>query len=154
MLEYFGRSTKKLLVAAAVLAIVIYGGVRARVVPGPQSFIADSNGGETAIVEAFRAHRSNIQVQAEGRVSRILSDDHEGSRHQRFIVKLPSGQTVLISHNIDIASRVATITVGDRVEFSGEYEWNEMGGVVHWTHQDLNGKHVAGWIKHDGRIYQ
>ena len=103
---------------------------------------------------AFASQQSNIQVQASGVVDKILSDDNEGSRHQRFIVKLASGHTVLIAHNIDLASRVSPLSVGDQIEFSGEYEWNNKGGVVHWTHRDPGGKHSAGWIKHAGQTYQ
>jgi hypothetical protein len=32
--------------------------------------------------------------------------------------------------------------------------WNEQGGLIHWTHHDPNGRHVAGWIKHNERTYQ
>jgi len=145
MFNALGKTTKTGLVAAALLAIICFGGCRDR---------AESSAGETVLIEAFQARKSNLQVEAEGRVSRILSDDTQGSRHQRFIVELSQGQTVLISHNIDLASRVESIKVGDRVAFSGEYEWNDKGGVVHWTHRDPDGKHAAGWIKHNGRTYQ
>jgi len=74
--------------------------------------------------------------------------------HQRFIVRRKSGQTLLITHNIDIAPRVAGLQKGDGVRFYGEYVWNERGGMVHWTHHDPAGKHVAGWLKHKGRTYQ
>jgi hypothetical protein len=84
----------------------------------------------------------------------VLPDDNEGSRHQRFIVRLASGRTVLIAHNIDLAPRVEGLTAGDSVEFSGEFENNDKGGVVHWTHHDPDGRHVGGWIKHGGRVYQ
>lgn len=42
----------------------------------------------------------------EGVVDRALSDDNDGSRHQRFILRLASGQTLLIAHNIDISLRI------------------------------------------------
>ena len=87
-------------------------------------------------------------------VTRILSDDAQGSRHQRFIVRLSSGQTVLVAHNIDLAPRVPGLKVGDIVEFSGEFEWNDKGGVVHWTHHDPSGSHPGGWLKHGGRVFQ
>jgi hypothetical protein len=111
-------------------------------------------GGDQVLAAAFEKRQSDVQVQGSGRVSRILADDNEGSRHQRFIVQLPSGQTVLVAHNIDLADRVASIKSGDPVEFYGEYEWNERGGVIHWTHRDPQGVHQAGWIKHEGRTYQ
>jgi hypothetical protein len=40
------------------------------------------------------------------------------------------------------------------IQFYGEYEWNNKGGVVHWTHRDPNGHHVGGWLKHNGSTYQ
>jgi uncharacterized protein DUF3465 len=107
-----------------------------------------------ALATAFANHRSNVQVQGGGSVTKVLSDDNEGSRHQRFIVRLASGQTVLIAHNIDLAGRVSSLKPGDPVEFYGEYEWNERGGVVHWTHRDPQHSHADGWIKHNGHTYQ
>jgi hypothetical protein len=103
---------------------------------------------------AFEQRTSNLQVEGRGVVKRILSDDNEGSRHQRFILELSSGQTLLISHNIDIAPRIPRLRTGDRVAFRGEYEWNPQGGVIHWTHHDPGGRHSGGWLKHKGKTYQ
>lgn len=109
---------------------------------------------DSQIGRAFKTRTSNVQVEGEGVVTRMLADDRSGSRHQRFIVRLASGQTLLIAHNIDIAPRVDALQEGDRVRFYGEYVWNEKGGTVHWTHRDPDGRHVAGWLRHKGRIYQ
>lgn len=98
-------------------------------------------------------NQSGVMVAVTGRVTRTLSDDNEGSRHQRFIVKLPSGHTLLISHNIDLAPRVP-LNEGDRISAFGQYEWNERGGVLHWTHHDPAGRHEEGWIEHNGRRYE
>ena len=98
--------------------------------------------------------RSGEQVRGSGSVSRILSDDNDGSRHQRFIVRLSSGRTLLIAHNIDLAPRVRSLSVGDTVSFYGEYESNDRGGVIHWTHHDPRGSHAGGWIEHKGRRYE
>lgn len=97
---------------------------------------------------------SNIQVRGKGVVVRILADDNEGSRHQKFILKLQNNLTVLIAHNIDIADRVNSLSKGDTIEFYGEYEWNNKGGVVHWTHRDPNGVHISGYLKYVGLKYQ
>jgi hypothetical protein len=86
---------------------------------------------------AFKERRSNVQVEGEGTVDRLLDDDVDGSRHQRFIVRLPSGQTILILHNIDIAPRVDNPQHGDSIRFYGEYIWSAQGGKVHWTHTIL-----------------
>ena len=108
----------------------------------------------TSLNEAYKNHQSNVQVQGSGIVIRILNDDNNGSRHQKFILKLSTGITILIAHNIDLAPRINLISKGDTVQFYGEYEWNKKGGVVHWTHKDPNGYHVGGWLKHKGKIYQ
>lgn len=103
---------------------------------------------------AYEARRSDVQVRGQGVVIKMLSDDNKGSRHQRFILRLPSGNTLLIAHNIDLAPRIDSLRVGDDVEFYGEYEWNDKGGVLHWTHDDPQGRHVAGWLRHRGVRYQ
>lgn len=105
-------------------------------------------------VNQFTQSDAGRQVQGDGVVTRVLTDDNDGSRHQRFIIRLASGQTLLVAHNIDLAPRVSNISVNDTVQFNGEYEWNSQGGVVHWTHHDPAGRHVGGWLKHQGRTYQ
>jgi hypothetical protein len=103
---------------------------------------------------ALDSGSSGRQLQGQGTVTRILPDDNVGSRHQRFIIKLPSGQTLLVAHNIDIAPRIGSLAVGDTIAFNGEYEWNPKGGVIHWTHNDPGGRHPAGWLKHGNQTYQ
>ena len=92
--------------------------------------------------DTFNARADGAMVESIGTVKRILPDDNEGSRHQRFILELGSGQTVLVAHNIDLAPRIDALKIGDR------------GGVVHWTHHDPRGEHPAGWLEHDGRRYE
>jgi hypothetical protein len=97
---------------------------------------------------------SGTQLRVGGQVQRLLADDRDGSPHQRFIIATDSGITLLIAHNIALAPRLEGIAVGDRVEVYGEYEWNDKGGVVHWTHKDPRGDHVAGYIEWRGQRYQ
>ncbi len=104
--------------------------------------------------QAYQNHQSNVQIKGKGTVVRLLKDDNKGSRHQKFILKLPSGLTILIAHNIDLAPRINAIAKGDTVQFYGEYEWNKKGGVIHWTHRDPNKRHQHGWLKHKGKTYQ
>jgi hypothetical protein len=113
-----------------------------------------SNAANDVFASAFAEHRGNFVAEGSGKIIRVLSDDNDGSRHQRFIVSLGSGQTLLISHNIDIAPRVENLVVGDTISFKGEYEWSDKGGVLHWTHHDPAGRHEPGWIRHDGKNYQ
>jgi len=109
---------------------------------------------DAIIANAFSNHQSNLQVSGQGIVTKLLPDDNTGSRHQKFIIKLSSGQTLLIAHNIDLAPKIDSLSEGDTVQFYGEYEWNEKGGVLHWTHRDPNGSHVDGWLEHQGQSYQ
>jgi len=103
--------------------------------------------GDRSLDRAIAAHARDAQVTGSGTVARLLRDDNEGSRHQRFLVDVGDGRTVLIAHNIELAARVEPLRVGDRVEFAGEFEWNDRGGVVHWTHPDPRGRHRAGYVR-------
>lgn len=118
------------------------------------------------IKELFDTGRSDIVVSVKGKVKKVLSDDNEGSRHQKFIVEFADATvpgtakgsksvpiSVLVAHNIDLAPRVP-LDEGDEVTLKAEYEWSEKGGVLHWTHRDPGGRHAAGSITHKGRVYQ
>ena len=104
--------------------------------------------------QAFENHQSDLQIKGQGKVVHILPDDNKGSRHQRFLLKLNNQQTLLVAHNIDLAPRIPNLNVGDNVQFYGEYEWNKKGGVIHWTHKDPRNRHVHGWLKLNGRVYE
>jgi Protein of unknown function (DUF3465) len=145
---------KKLVLIGIVLAAVYFGSKESGFISTPQEAGTTVSGADQALSAAIENRRSNVQLQGSGHVTKILADDNSGSRHQRFIVRLASGQTVLVAHNIDLASRVASLNNGDLVEFYGEYEWNAKGGVIHWTHRDPQHRHVDGWIKHNGHTYQ
>jgi hypothetical protein len=54
-----------------------------------------------AIGRTFAAGRSDVPVEGEGTVSRALEGDLNGRRHQRFVLRLASGQAVLVAHNIE-----------------------------------------------------
>jgi beta-mannanase len=104
--------------------------------------------------QLFEQQQSNNQLEVTGEVIKLLTDDHVGKRHQRFLIKLETGLSLLVAHNIDLADRIESLKEGDIVTVYGEYEWNERGGVLHWTHNDPNKRHIDGWIKHQGRTYQ
>ncbi|MVC91494.1 DUF3465 domain-containing protein, partial [Vibrio cholerae] len=103
---------------------------------------------DAVLQQAYQSQQSDLQVQGFGQVVKVLPDDNDGSKHQKFILKLNSGQTLLVAHNIDLAPRIPNLKVGDSVEFYGEYEWNKKGGVLHWTHKDPQNRHAHGWLKH------
>ncbi len=68
------------------------------------------------------------------------------------MLQLEDRQTLLIAHNIELAERVPA-GMGDRVYFRGMYEWNELGGVVHWTHHDPMGAEDGGWVRYRRKMY-
>lgn len=116
-----------------------------------ESYVANS---DNKLQTAFERKQNNVQVEGQGKVLKTLPDDNKGSRHQRFILKLNSGQTLLVAHNIDLSPKIKGLKKGDEVAFFGVYEWSAQGGVIHWTHHDPQGRHIDGWLKHNGRIYQ
>jgi len=147
---------KKILIAlliALLLGFVIYGFIEKN--PNTtSSYTEETTTSDQLLATAYQNQQSDLQVGGSGEVIHILPDDNEGSRHQKFIIRLSSGQTLLIAHNIDLAPRIDSIEEGDTIEFYGEYEWNSKGGVVHWTHHDPNARHENGWLKHEGSIYE
>lgn len=133
---------KKIVISIIIVALV-YGFIQKQGMSVASSGSHSSNA-EITLQHAYKNRKSDFQVQGEGTVINILSDDLDGSRHQRFILKLRSGQTLLIAHNIDLAPRINNLRTGDLVEFYGEYEWNSKGGVIHWTHHDPSNRHTGG----------
>jgi len=145
-------SALKSRIAVIALLAACFGGM---VSAGQPTHFADATTVRgDAIASAFKEKRSDVSVTGVGVVERILPDDNDGKRHQRFILTLASGQTLLVAHNIDLAPRLAPLSVGDRVEFAGTYEWNAKGGAIHRTHRDPSGKRGAGWLKSNAQFSQ
>ena len=111
---------------------------------------------QRALVELARQERSGQMVELRARVVKLLEVDNDGARHQRFLLAIdlePSPtDSVLVAHNIDLAPRVP-LSEGDVVRVYGQYEFNDRGGVLHWTHHDPGGRHAEGWIEHEGVVY-
>ncbi len=135
------------LVAVAIIALYQYSLERGGTTPpGDRPYTG-------AVEEAYAERRSGIWVEVNGSIRRRLPDDNTGSRHQRFILQTESGHTVLVAHNLDLADKVPLET-GDTVRVRGRYEWNERGGVIHWTHHDPDGNLSGGWVEFRDRRYR
>lgn len=110
------------------------------------------------IHQAYQAKNPSVkrQVLGCGTVIKVLKDDNEGSRHQKFLVKIDNypNITVLIAHNIDLAPRIEGIQAKNPIRFYGEYIYNDKGGIVHWTHRDPASRHQDGWLEYKGQQYQ
>lgn len=88
----------------------------------------------------------------QGKVVKLLADDRDGDQHQRFLVEIAPDITLLVAHNIDLAQR-APVEQNASVTLSGEYVWNNRGGVMHWTHHNPRGG-KGGWIEVGGKRYE
>ncbi len=148
------NKNKLIRIAVAIGAVAIYALVEQyqgnQTGPTVESGLEQDN---TALRQAVANKNSDVQVTGFGRVIKVLPDDTRGSKHQKFLIKLDSGEKILIAHNIDLAPRVAELNQGDHIRFNGEFEWNDKGGVIHWTHKDPRSKHIHGWLEHNGTKY-
>lgn len=95
--------------------------------------------------EAYTKHLNRVEVTAKGKVQKILEDDITGAPHQRFIVELHSGHTLLVLNNLEFGYRVP-VKVNDTVEVRGSFVWSKYGGLVHQTHHDERKVHADGYI--------
>ena len=118
--------------------------------------LKQNDDGAAFVKQQFDARRSKVWVKTEGEVVHLLPDDNHGSRHQLFLIELSNRMTIKVSHNIDDAPYLTGLRKGDRIKLQGRYEWNEKGGVIHFTHKaDRPSKRKpGGWIEWKGKRYQ
>lgn len=109
--------------------------------------------GQSEVLQAQQQGLKHVEVTVDAQVYKLLRDDTEGLPHQRFLIGLPNGTTVLIAHDTKMAPRVP-LNKGDWVRIHGEYIWTEKGGVIHWTHHTDTPRHEGGWIDYNGLRYQ
>ena len=149
-------SGKRFLTRNGILPVLIVLGLLAYqyyYLPGSQTADHDVTSAGNSVQQAYAAQRSGQWLETSGRISRVLKDDNSGARHQKFILEVADGHTVLVAHNIDLAERVPAHR-GTQLTLRGRYEWNERGGVIHWTHHDPDGWQQGGWIETGGRRYE
>jgi hypothetical protein len=108
---------------------------------------------QAQILEAQQGRMIKTEVTVEAPVYKLLPDDTRGLPHQKFLIQLANGSTVLIAHDTAMAPRVP-IQPGDVVRIHGEYIWNQKGGLIHWTHHTDTPRHEGGWILFNGQVYQ
>ncbi len=106
-----------------------------------------------SIDDLFKKNRDMVWVEGALTVVKLLRDDDDPPRHQRFIAETPDGHEVMVAHNIDLSDRVPA-KEGDAIEVRGEYVWTDQGGKVHFTHKPQYGKFQGGWIDHRGTRYE
>lgn len=115
---------------------------------------ASASASDRKLARAYDRGQSEFFIRFAATVKASLPTDYDGIRHQKFIVELKTGQTLLIAHNIDLSSPVRRLRVGERITIHGEYIWNDEGGLIHRTHDDTDGTLPNGWIRYKGKRYR
>ena len=108
---------------------------------------------QSQILTAQADHAIKVEITVVAPVKKLLPEDDKGLPHQKFLLQLVNGSTILIAHDIAMANRVP-IKAGDVVKIHGEYIWNSRGGLIHWTHHTDTPYHEGGWIEFQGVRYQ
>ena len=109
---------------------------------------------DSALVEAHRNQRRAHFIEAANMdVVQLLPDDTDGLEHQKWVVRLSSGQKITAIYNSDMCPRVP-LKVGDKVSMGGEYIWSKkVGGLFHWLHHDPRGNRPDGYVYLNGQYY-
>lgn len=85
-------------------------------------------------------------------VTKVLPDDTQGSEHQKWVVRLSSGKTLLAVYNLDMCERVP-LQEGDHIAMGGQFIWTNQGGLLHWLHRDPRGHRPDGYVFLNGKYY-
>jgi hypothetical protein len=70
--------------------------------------------------------------------------------HEGFLIAAQQ-RRIKVEDNVDITGPIP-LRRGDAVSLLGQYECDD--GVIHWTHRDPRGRHIAGYIEVNGQRYQ
>lgn len=121
---------------------------------------ADANDPATAVVAQATGNdpdkvlfARHSHVESVGQVVMLIVPEASSSGCQKFVIKLATGDLVLVNHNIEKAPPVEDLKLGDTVAFAGEYTTGLNGDEVTKTYADPTGAGQAGWIRHNGRVY-
>lgn len=102
---------------------------------------------------AFCSSRSNGHVEVyipQARVVRVLGErEGRSGMHEGFVIRA-GGQTFRVEDNVSIA-RTIPLRTGETISLLGQLECDD--DVIHWTHHDPSGRHVSGYIKAGGTLY-
>ncbi len=104
------------------------------------------NSADQEVLNAQAKGLTKVHVTFSAVVYKLLPDDIKGIPHQRFLLRLSNNTTVLIAHNTNLGAYL-NIKPGDIVDVSGEYIWNQKGGLVHYTHPSTSTFREGGFIK-------
>ncbi len=85
-------------------------------------------------------------------VVRLLPDDNEGRRHQKWIFEIAGGHRITAIYNTSFSEAVP-LEIGDIVNVGGQYIFDKNGGVIHWLHVDPKKNRPDGYVELNGKRY-
>jgi hypothetical protein len=104
----------------------------------------------------YSSGSSGDEVLVRGNVVALLgSSTGSSGEHEGFLLKLHDQCDLLlrVETNTSITGPVP-LHEGERIIVKGQYEDDATGGVIHWTHHDPAGRHVAGYVLAGSKMYQ
>jgi len=110
---------------------------------------------DVAVCDAYHGTSSGVEVIADGTVQRLLGTrEGRSGEHEGFLLQLRSGcvLTLRVETNVDFTGPIP-LRAGEAVVVKGEYEYETLGGVIHWTHRDPRGRHAGGYVEAGGMYY-
>ncbi len=144
-------------VALVACCMVISGCAHAqtqgRTPPLQQTGAAQSTAPDAEAIRAQELQLVKVPLTVTAPVKKMLRYDDRGLPHEKFLLLLSNGSTILVAHNTKMAPYVP-IQEGDVVTVKGEFIWNAKGGLIHWTHHTDTPNHQGGYIEFKGKRYE
>lgn len=109
--------------------------------------------GDAQAIRAQQLQLVKVPLTVTAPVKKMLKYDDRGLPHEKFLLSLSNGATILVAHNTKMAPYVP-IQAGDLVTVHGEFIWNAKGGLIHWTHHSDSQSHEGGYIDFNGKRYE
>ncbi len=109
--------------------------------------------GDAEAIRAQQLQLVKVPITVTAPVKKMLKYDDKGLPHEKFLMVLSNGTTLLVAHDTKMAPYVP-VQPGDTVTVHGEFIWNEKGGLIHWTHHSDTPKHQGGYIDFNGKRYE
>lgn len=91
------------------------------------------------------------EVALDATIVRVLGmRESRSGLHEGFLIR-SSGSTILVEDNADITGPIP-LQRGERIRLQGQFECDD--SVIHWTHRDPSGRHIAGYVEANGKYYR
>ncbi|NUN05797.1 MAG: DUF3465 domain-containing protein [Bdellovibrio sp.] len=118
-----------------------------------QASFVDEKASDNDIVRAVNDRRRVNYVEGGSlTVTKVLPNDEDGRKHQKWMVRLSNGNTMQAVYNSDMCPEVP-VKVGDVIAMGGMFLWTNSGPMLHWLHHDPRGNRPDGYVYVNGKYY-